>query len=262
MTTSKTEAPKADNITVTEDTLQAELSDGRTISIPLVWYPRLVHATQAERDNWELIGDGEGIRWPDLDENLSIEGLIAGRMSGESQRSLNRWLKAKRVSRSVALHNLTRVERNGDRKIRSILRGIISSRHNILNRIMERWYGVAAVAAGFAFLATLLSTPTQEDPTGGAGLFAPVVALCVAAMVLAEAIRAGGLQIRRAPGIFIGLGSMASAYLWMADAGETHPREPVLLGTLALLFVMGAILAVPVIALFVKSQPNNKSSSD
>ncbi len=183
-------------------------------------------------------------------------------MSGESQRSLNRWLKAKRVSRSVVLHNLTRVERNGDRKIRSILRGIISSRHNILNRIMERWYGVAAVAAGFAFLATLLSTPTQEDPTGGAGLFAPVVALCVAAMVLAEAIRAGGLQIRRAPGIFIGLGSMASAYLWMADAGETHPREPVLLGTLALLFVMGAILAVPVIALFVKSQPNNKSSSD
>ena len=81
-------------------------------------------------------------------------------------------------------------------------------------------------------------------------------------MLLAEAVNSKGLQIRKWPGIFIALGSMASAYLWMADASETHPREPVLLGTLALLFVMGAILAVPVIALFVKSQPDDKSSSD
>ena len=56
--------PKAVDVTVTEDTLQAEPSDGRTISAPLAWYPRLVHATQAERDNWKLIGDGQGIRWP------------------------------------------------------------------------------------------------------------------------------------------------------------------------------------------------------
>ena len=84
--------PEAEDVTVTEDTLRAELSDGRTISVPLAWYPRLVHATQAERDNWELIGDGQGIRWPDLDEDLSIEGLIAGRPSGESQRSFKRWL--------------------------------------------------------------------------------------------------------------------------------------------------------------------------
>ena len=93
-------------MTVTADTLQAELSDGRTISVPLAWYPRLVHATQAERDNWELIADGQGIRWPDLDEDLSIEGLIAGRPSGESQHSFKRWLKARRTDRSVALHDL------------------------------------------------------------------------------------------------------------------------------------------------------------
>ena len=61
-------------MSVTDDTLQVELSDGRTMSVPLAWYPRLVHATQEERNNWELIGEGQGIRWPDLDEDLSVEG--------------------------------------------------------------------------------------------------------------------------------------------------------------------------------------------
>ena len=103
--------PKAVDVTVTEDTLQAELSDGRTISVPLAWYPRLVHATQAERDNCKLIGDGQGIRWPDLDEDLRIGGLIAGRPSGESQRSFKHWLEAKRTGRSVAPSYPTRVER-------------------------------------------------------------------------------------------------------------------------------------------------------
>ena len=88
--------PEAEDVLVTEDTLRAELSDGRTISVPLAWYPRLLHATPAERDHWELIGAGQGIRWPDLDEDLSVEGLIAGRPSRESQRSLNRWLQARR----------------------------------------------------------------------------------------------------------------------------------------------------------------------
>ena len=94
--------PNTEDVTVTEDTLTAELSDGRTISVPLVWYPRLVHATQEERDKWELLGDGQGIRWPDLDEDISTEGLIAGRPSGESHRSFKRWLEAKRAGRSVA----------------------------------------------------------------------------------------------------------------------------------------------------------------
>ena len=98
---------EAEDVTVTEDTLKVELSDGRTISVPLAWYPRLVHATQEERDNRELIGEGQGIRWAALDENLSVDGLIAGRTSGESQRSLKRWLEARREGRSVALPDLT-----------------------------------------------------------------------------------------------------------------------------------------------------------
>ena len=116
MITSTIEAqiPEAQEVSVTEDTLKAELADGRTISVPLAWYPRLVHATQEERDNWELIGEGQGIRWPDLDEDLSVEGLIAGRPSKESQRSFKRWLEAKRAGRSVMLYDLTTAERESD----------------------------------------------------------------------------------------------------------------------------------------------------
>ena len=98
--------PEAEEATVTEDTLMADLSDGRSISVPLAWYPRLVHGTQEERDNWELIGNGQGIRWPDLDEDISVEGLIAGRPSGESQRSFKRWLAAKQSGGSVLLYEL------------------------------------------------------------------------------------------------------------------------------------------------------------
>ena len=106
--------PEAKEVTVTEDTLGADLSDGRTISVPLAWYPRLVHATREERDNWELIGEGQGIRWPDLDEDLSVEGLIAGRPSGESQRSFKRWLEAKRAGHNVALYDLMDTDRSVD----------------------------------------------------------------------------------------------------------------------------------------------------
>ncbi len=98
---------EAADVTVTEGTLRVELSDGRTISVPLAWYPRLVHAAQEERDAWELIGEGQGIRWAALDEDLSVEGLIAGRPSGESQRSLKHWLDARRTGRSVTLSELT-----------------------------------------------------------------------------------------------------------------------------------------------------------
>ena len=97
MTSSLTEiaVPAATDIVVTDDTLTVDLSDGRTISVPLAWYPRLVHGTQEERANWRLIGRGEGIHWPQLDEDISVEGLIAGKPSGESQRSLARWIEAR-----------------------------------------------------------------------------------------------------------------------------------------------------------------------
>ena len=89
---------EAERVEVTDDALMADLSDGRTISVPLAWYPRLVHATPAERRNWRLIGVGQGIHWPDLDEDISIEGLLAGRPSRESQASLKRWLAARQIA--------------------------------------------------------------------------------------------------------------------------------------------------------------------
>lgn len=82
-------------VTVTADTLSVELSDGRSLSVPLAWFPRLLHGNAEERGRWELIGRGSGIHWPDLDEDISLEGLLAGRSSGESQQSLDRWLKSR-----------------------------------------------------------------------------------------------------------------------------------------------------------------------
>jgi hypothetical protein len=82
----------AQDVRVTEDALIVDLADGRTVSVPLAWYPRLAHGTSDERTHWQLIGRGEGIHWPQLDEDISVEGLLAGRRSGESQTSLQRWL--------------------------------------------------------------------------------------------------------------------------------------------------------------------------
>ena len=92
--------PIAETVTVTEDTLTVELSDGRSLSVPLAWFPRLVHATPVERKNWRLIGRGHGIHWDKLDEDISIEGLLAGRPSGESQASFKKWLLAREASRT------------------------------------------------------------------------------------------------------------------------------------------------------------------
>ena len=90
---------RAQRVAVTDGSLTVDLTDGRTISAPLAWYPRLMHGTPQERNNWQLIGGGEGIHWPDLDEDLSLVGLLLGRPSRESQNSLQRWLneRAKRT---------------------------------------------------------------------------------------------------------------------------------------------------------------------
>ena len=90
---SLTAEAKAQNVSVGDDTLAVDLSDGRTISVPLAWFPRLLHGTPEERSNWRFIGDREGIHWPDLDEDISVENLLAGKPSGESQRSFKRWLE-------------------------------------------------------------------------------------------------------------------------------------------------------------------------
>ena len=86
------------SVNVSDDALEAELADDRTIAVPLGWFPRLAHGIPAERANWRLIAGGEGIHWPDLDEDISVESLLAGRRSGETQESLRRWLQQRELA--------------------------------------------------------------------------------------------------------------------------------------------------------------------
>ena len=89
------EMPVARSVVVGEDTLRVDLSDGRAISVPLEWYPRLLHATRKERADWRLVAKGRGIRWESIDEDISVDGVLAGRPSSESQKSLKEWLKSR-----------------------------------------------------------------------------------------------------------------------------------------------------------------------
>jgi hypothetical protein len=94
--TVETQAPFAVQVHVNDDALSVELSDGRTISAPLAWFPRLSHGTADERSKWRLIAGGRGIHWTDLDEDISVENLLTGKPSGESQSSFKKWLDQRR----------------------------------------------------------------------------------------------------------------------------------------------------------------------
>ena len=87
--------PAISEAAVTGEELALDLADGRSIRVPLSWYPRLFFASTAERQEFQLLGDGYAIEWPDLDEHIGIEGLLAGRHSGEGQKSLKRWLASR-----------------------------------------------------------------------------------------------------------------------------------------------------------------------
>jgi hypothetical protein len=87
---------RASSVRVSDDALIVDLTDGRTVSAPLAWYPRLLHGNAAERADHQLIGEGLGIHWPRLDEDISVEGILAGRRSHESKESFERWLTARR----------------------------------------------------------------------------------------------------------------------------------------------------------------------
>lgn len=89
---------RAQAVNIDEDRLTVDLYDGRSLSVPLAWYPRLDHATAAEQRNWRWIGDREGIHWPDLDEDISIQNLVLGQPSGESQESFRRWLESRNIA--------------------------------------------------------------------------------------------------------------------------------------------------------------------
>jgi len=95
------QVPYAEDVTVTQEALNVDLSDGRTISVPVAWFPRLLYSTQKERDNWRLIGRGHGIHWEEIDEDISVEVLLAGKPSGESQASFKKWLDSRSSSPSV-----------------------------------------------------------------------------------------------------------------------------------------------------------------
>ena len=86
---------RATSVRVSDEALVVDLSDGRTVSAPLAWYPRLLHGTAAERDDHEFIGEGLGIHWPQLDEDISVDGILTGRRSFESRESFERWLTSR-----------------------------------------------------------------------------------------------------------------------------------------------------------------------
>lgn len=80
------------NVRLDDANVSIELADGRTVTAPIAWYPRLAHGSPVERDDWRLIAGGKGIHWPALDEDVSVENLLNGQPSGESQTSLKKWL--------------------------------------------------------------------------------------------------------------------------------------------------------------------------
>ena len=92
------EIPKAQQVVFTDDALTVDLSDGRTISVPLAWYPRLLNGTSIKRNNWRFIGENDGMHWSDLDEDISVKNIILGKPSGESQKSFQRWLEERKKS--------------------------------------------------------------------------------------------------------------------------------------------------------------------
>ena len=97
--------PKAVQVTVMDDTLSVDLDDGRTISVPIGWYPRLAYGTPAERVNVQIAGAGYGLHWPDLDEDIGVDGLLLGKKSTESATSLARWLERRTTTAKSSLKN-------------------------------------------------------------------------------------------------------------------------------------------------------------
>ena len=85
--------PIAAKVTVAAENFSVTLEDGRTLTVPFTWYPRLLHASISERQHWQIVGNGYAIAWPFLDEHIGVEGLLEGRRSGESEESFDRWLK-------------------------------------------------------------------------------------------------------------------------------------------------------------------------
>ncbi len=134
----------------------------------------------------------------------------------------------------------------------------------IFNAIVTWGYWAIGLVAVVAFLAPLLEPATEEDPTGGAGVSAPIIALCVAAVLLSQALSSGGMRLRRVPSIFIGIGSVASAYLWIAAEARVHPSDPQLPLILGILLLVAAFatIVVPFLAFSVRQRPSNQDNDE
>ena len=117
MTSSAIDEPPVpvQDVRLTSKALEVVLRDGRILSVPLDWYPRLAHGSPRERQRWRLIGGGIGIHWPDLDEDISISGLLAGLPSGESAKSLKQWLASRRRPPNKGLQPSSRARRAGSK---------------------------------------------------------------------------------------------------------------------------------------------------
>src|SRR5712691_3687676 len=111
-----TETAAAKNVRVTDRALVVELRDGRVVSVPLAWYPRLAEGSPRERRRWELLGPGIGIHWLDLDEDISVDGLLQGLLSGESLASLNEWRANRKRPANKALQPASRAKQKPKRK--------------------------------------------------------------------------------------------------------------------------------------------------
>lgn len=115
-TSAATDVPVATEVKVTREALVVGLSDGRVVSVPLAWYPRLAAATPSERRRWELIGPGIGIHWPAIDEDVSVEALLTGRGSNERVESLRRWQATRARPADSVLPPASRARRSGKAK--------------------------------------------------------------------------------------------------------------------------------------------------
>lgn len=132
-----------------------------------------------------------------------------------------------------------------------------------LGRVVAVWWQwTVVIVAFFAFIIPFMTPPTEENPTADAGFYAPVVALTVAAMILTQAVQTGGLRIRPIPGIFIGIGSMASAYLWIADEASTHPSNPELPLVLLVTFAAAGVTTISIPILALRSKPKLSDQPD
>ncbi len=139
-----------------------------------------------------------------------------------------------------------------------------SATEAVFNAIVTWGYWAIGLIAVAAFMAPLFNPATEEDPTGGAGVSAPVIALCTAAVLLSQAVGSGGMRFRRMPSIFIAIGSVTSAYLWMAAEARVHPFDPQLPLVLGILLLLAAftMIAVPFIALVIRQQSTNQDSGE